>query len=171
MIVGYLITKVGGLTAIWNGFTEAMGSVWQTLKDTGTFDRVKAGFMAGINIIKTQFLVVPRAIMKALSLIPSKLLPDGWGGSIKSAQKQLEEMNSGIVNDAKANIEYAVTGVTDKPLQSASKREMLKHPSIQSKSQVEVRIKSDKPVELTQAKSDKHTEMMVDTGELLGSGF
>jgi len=187
VVVGYLITKVGGLTAIWDGFTEAMGSVWQTLKDTGTlindfitpsidgmggtFDRVKAGFMAGINIIKTQFLVIPRAIMKALSLIPSKLLPDGWGDSIKSAQKQLEEMNSGIVNDAKANIEYAVTGATDKPLQSASKREMLKHPSIQSKSQVEVRIKSDKPVEITQAKSDKHTDMMVDTGELLGSGF
>ena len=224
LVVGitYLIVKAGGIT-------EAFQMVWETFKSTaaiindlitpsvdgmgGTFDRVKAGFVAGIALIKAQFLIIPRAIMKALSLIPSKLLPDGWGENIKSAQKQLEEMNSGIVNDVKANIEYAIKGSTDspisdgkkdsfkeaqkhlkkmnvgivndvksnieyaptsntdKPLQSPAKNEMLKHPSIQSKSQVEVRIKSDKPVEITQAKSDRHTEMMVDTGELLGSGF
>ena len=127
-------------------------------------------------------------------------------------------MNSGIVNDAKTNIEYAVTGTPDDALQSLHKNKtiaaakeridhvingsdnltsnntnevdskrnirteekaapsisdnkILRHPSVQSKSQVEVRIKSDKPVEITRVKSDKNTDMMVDTGNLLGEGF
>jgi len=306
--IGYLIAKAGGITAVWKLFTEALSAVWEKLKSVaslisdivtpsvdgmgGTFDRVKAGFVAGVAVIKSQFLIIPRAIMKALSLIPSKLLPDGWGDSIKNAQIELEKMNSDIVNDAKTNIEYAISGKPDDKLQSlhqnkaiaaakekvdnvvnikdklppknkvvsVAKEKMdnvvniqdklppknkvvsvvkektdnvlniqdklplknktvndakeridhmingndnlksdntnenltkaneyeqkenpirkqvtddkiLRHPSTQSKSQVEVRIKSDKPVEITHAKSDKCTDMTVDTGDLLGTSF
>jgi hypothetical protein len=48
---------------------------------------------------------------------------------------------------------------------------MLRHPTVQSKAQVDVRIKSDKPVEIVKAESDKYTEMKVDTFDLLGMGF
>jgi len=39
---------------------------------------------------------------------------------------------------------------------------MLRHPTVQRKSQIDVRIKSDKPIEIVKAQSDKHTEMNVD---------
>ncbi|WP_022940128.1 hypothetical protein [Psychromonas hadalis] len=48
---------------------------------------------------------------------------------------------------------------------------MLRNQATQSKSLVEVRIKSDKPVEIANVQSDKHTDMMIDTGDLLGDGF
>ena len=98
---------------------------------------------------------------------------------IKSAQKQLEAMNNGIVKEAKTNIVYAFTGgeqISRKPYESIAMQSgggygMLRHPAVQSKSQVEVRIKSDKPVEIAKVHSDKNTELMLDTGELFGSGF
>ena len=48
---------------------------------------------------------------------------------------------------------------------------MLRHPTVQSKSQVDVRIKSDKPIEIVKAESDKHTDMNVGTFNLLGFSY
>lgn len=194
LLLNFLMPSLGGMggivekvKSIWNGFTDSIRSGLGSFKDIvaliadfvtpsidgmgGTFDRVKAGLVAGIALIKSHFLLLPRAIMKALSLIPNKLLPDGWGENIKKAQQQLEQMNSGVIDDVKSNIEYAVTGNADPVLNTQNNNDILRHPSIQSKSEVEVRIKSDKPVEITQAKSDKNTDVMIDTGDLLGAAF
>jgi hypothetical protein len=192
-VVTYLIVKAGGLSAVWNRFTNSIGGAWKSVKGfcslikvmllptfdsiSTTFDRVKSGLMAGVGIIKAEISLIPRAILKALSMIPDKLLPDGWGDSIKSAQKQLEAMNSDIVKETKSKFEYAFTGIEPKAKKTTETQNsfggygMLRHSAMQSKSQVEVRIKSDKPVEIVNVQSDKNTEMVLEMGDLLGGGF
>ena len=154
----YLMDKTGVLMPV-------LETLWTVFK------RIGAGIGAVVSGLMQKFLLIPRAIMKMLSLIPSKLLPDGWDDSIKSAQQKLEEFNKGLKVDAKANIKYALHGPDEfaqDPVQTPLAPNngyggMLRHPAVQSKSQVDVRIKSDKPIEIVKAESDKHTEMNVDT--------
>lgn len=65
---------------------------------------------------------------------------------------------------------YAGGGQAMLSNQSSGYGGILRHPTIQSRSQVEVRIKSDKPIEIAQVQSDKSTDLSVDTGDLVG-GF
>ncbi len=73
-----------------------------------------------------------------LFIIPNKLLPDGWGESIKSAQQKLEEMNGELVNEAKAKIAYAVNldeqgaskGEEQLHRTHVSHRDMIRHPVV-----------------------------------------
>jgi hypothetical protein len=186
----YLMNKTGVLMPVLNG-------LW------AVFKRIGAGIGAIIGAIIQNFLLIPRAIIKAISLIPDSLLPNGWGESIKLAQKDLEGFNKSIEEFGNQSINYAVNGefkethnkletVRQKIKASQSDKQgdqstsssgsapikqaggyggMLRHPTVQSKAQVDVRIKSDKPVEIVKAESDKYTEMKVDTFDLLGMGF
>ena len=189
----YLMQKMGILKPVLN-------TLWDVFKRFG----------AGIGVILSGVvkwaLMLPRAIMKAISLIPDKFLPDGWGASIKSAQAKLEAFNTDVTKFGDKSINYAVNGEfkethskverlknemnggqiqqpeqkTSLPYyagggqsmlsnQSSGYGGILRHPTVQSRSQVEVRIKSDKPVEVTQVKSDKSTDLNIDTGDLDGA--
>lgn len=143
-------------------------------------------------------LLLPRAIMKMVSMIPDKLLPDGWGQSIKTAQKNLETLDAEFAEFNNTAINYALNGEVAtnlKPLQQqikltraeapvldlaaehkaqtlqAETTSIIRSPTVESKAQVDLRIKSDKPVEITSVKSDRNTDIGVDAGNLLDLGY
>ncbi|WP_051303280.1 hypothetical protein [Psychromonas aquimarina] len=287
--MGLIIAGVAALSVGIIYLMEKMGILKPVLKTLwAVFKRIGAGIGAIISTLVQNILLLPRALMKMVSLIPDSLLPPGWGESIKSAQKDLEAFNKSVGQFGDKSINYAVNGEfkethdkletvrrqikaplqntvnapnesdrtdgNNKGLKSFAKvpfqllgtkpastynygtvspqlkethekleivkekiqgpqenklvksefkethekleivREIIKdsqqdkqtsqtaqdsvkspivqnkgysgilrHPTVQSKSQVDVRIKSDKPVEIVKAESDKHTEMNVDT--------
>jgi len=176
----YLMNKTGVLMPV-------LKALW------AVFKRIGAGIGAIIGAIIQGVLLIPRAFIKALSLIPDSLLPGDLGASIRSAQKDLDGLNKTMGQLGDKSINYAVNGefkethnklekVKQKIQTSQSESKsalfpaapitkvggyggMLRHPTVQSKSQVDVRIKSDKPVEIARAKSDKHTIMNVEVGD------
>jgi hypothetical protein len=93
----YLMNKTGVLMPVFN-------RLW------AVFKRIGAGIGAIIGAIIQNFLLIPRAIIKAISLIPDSLLPNGWGESIKLAQKDLEGFNKSIGELGNQSINYAING-------------------------------------------------------------
>ncbi|WP_051303273.1 hypothetical protein [Psychromonas aquimarina] len=287
--IGLIIAAVAALSVGIIYLMDKTGVLMPVLKTLwAVFKRIGAGIGAIVSSLVQQILMLPRAMMKMVSLIPDSLLPPGWGESIKSAQKDLEAFNKSVGQFGDKSINYAVNGefkerhdkletvkqqikapqqklvsgshelertlgnnkgqkgfaklpfqfpgtkslspynygtvspqlkethekleiVKDKIQEPQTNKQvntefkethekleivreiikdsqqdkqtnqtaqgsvrspivqnkgysgMLRHPTVQSKSQVDVRIKSDKPVEIVKAESDKHTEMNVDT--------
>ncbi len=179
---------VAGLAAVAIGLTYAY-----TKSETfrAVMDRLGAGITGMFGAILGVILLIPRAIMKMVSMIPDSLLPDGWGASIKQTQKDLEGLNTSLDKSTNKSIKFALNG--DPAIKQASKlvkgsigldlaaeatqnqivksTSIIKSPAIQSKSTVELRIKSDKPVDIAKVDTDNGTNLKIDSGDLLGSGI
>lgn len=172
VVVGYLLQKMGWLIPVLSTVVEFVS-------------RLGALLIAPFIALAGAIVGIIRLIMKMVTLMPLSLLPDSWAKNIKSAQQCVEGLGKTVNDFAETDIDYALNGERKEtleqtiksksqhsPLKSSSTENggygMLRHPTVQSKSQVDVRIKSDKPVEIIKAESDKHTEMNVDTFDLLG---
>lgn len=90
----------------------------------------------------------------------------------KEAFKSLSELQDKIAALATEGIEYAVNGDDSERLKMIREQEAIfRSPQVQSKSEVSVRILSDKPAVIDMAKTDGKTALNVDTGMLLGDVF
>lgn len=134
--------------------------------------RFGAGVMGIVNTLLQTLLLIPRGIMKAISMIPNSLLPKGWGDSIKENQKDLEAFNSKFQDFNNDAIQYALNGDQELTNNQIVKNEsIIKNPMIQSKSSVELKIQSDKPIEIAKINTNNGTDLQIDSGDLLGMSF
>ncbi|WP_373020742.1 hypothetical protein [Thiomicrorhabdus sp.] len=179
MIVGALSALAIGLTYAYlksKTFREVVGGLWEFLKRFGF------GVGAIFGELVRLFLLLPRAIMKMVSLIPDSLLPEGWGKSIKKGQKDLEAFNTRFKELNKSGMQYAINGNSDIMMNVAAagtpgqaitgqNRSIIKSPTVQSRSSVDIRVRSDKPVDIAQVQADTGTDLSVNTGDLFADGI
>lgn len=165
---------IGGLAMLAIGFTYAYQKS-ETFRNILSvvfewFQRIGVGIFGVVGKVIQAATVIPRTIMKMLSMIPDSILPEGWGQSIKNANKDLEDFNNKFKGFNKDAIKYAINGTMESSniTQNSS---ILKNPTVQSKSTVDVNIKSDKPVEVASVASDRNTDLNINNGDILSEGI
>lgn len=167
MIIGGLAALAIGLTYAYTKsqtFRKVIAGLW------GVFQRLGTGILGIIGKVIQTMMLIPRAIMKMISMIPSTLLPDGWDQSIKNAHKDLEAFNDKFKGFNQDALKYAVNGKMEST--NITKNDsILKNPIAQSKSTVDVNIKSDKPVEVASVASDRNTDLNINNGDIFSEGI
>lgn len=188
--IALITTAVGYLLYKFDLLAPALKLLFNFMKRFG------AGIVGIANTLLEFLFLIPRGIMKALSMIPKRLLPKGWGDSIKENQKDLEAFNSKFQDLNNKVINYALNGDPDEKIKDLQKKiqltrsdsplidlgsenaanqtansNIIKNPMMQSKSSVDVRILTDKPVEIARIKTDSGTDLQIDAGDLLGASF
>lgn len=181
-LIASFVIVMGYAYAKSEAFRKVIHKLWTGIK------RVGAGLKSiGINILRI-FLLIPRAILKALSVIPDNILPGGWGKQLKQSQKDIELLNKSLSDIGEKSLNYAFNGEIEsaKKLikgsigldlsnefnqQNKSANDIMKSPQLQSKSEVTVHVKSDLPTIIESVKTDGMTDIIADTGGLLDFGY
>lgn len=124
--------------------------------------RLGAGIKAiGAHILNA--LITPlRVLMKLLAAIPQSLLPDSWSQSISSMNKGLDDFSKQLSQTTANEFKYALSGKLDHSMINTASK---------SQSEVKIKIESDKPVKLDQVKSDRHTDLQLDTGNMAAFSY
>ncbi|HGV9306599.1 TPA: hypothetical protein ACNOH7_002513 [Vibrio fluvialis] len=137
-----------------------------------------------INWVKEQFIGLWDGIKKLINLLPDSLIPDGWKTGLDDAGTEVDNLANkldsikdknatlGIVTNETRNQTDRTKAYTDyqsgglpahkpyKPYQP------IKSQTLNSRSEVALTIKSDKPVTVDKAKSDKGTDLNLDVGDM-----
>lgn len=120
---------------------------------------------------------------KLINMLPDSLIPEGWKLQTEQAGEQVDKL-AGKLNKIKDK--NAKLGITTTESHNRTERQSysgyatgnlatqsqyrpyqpLATQTLKSKSEVELRIKSDKPVTVDKAKSEKGTELSLDVGSL-----
>ncbi|EKO3979859.1 hypothetical protein FNJ21_003506 [Vibrio fluvialis] len=137
-----------------------------------------------VNWVKEQFIGLWDGIKKLINLLPDSLIPDGWEKGLNAAGTEVDNLANkldsikdknatlGIVTNetrnqtdrTKAYTDYQSGGLpAHKPY---NPYQPIKSQALNSRSEVALTIKSDKPVTVDKAKSDKGTELNLDVGNL-----
>ncbi|MEL7290411.1 MAG: hypothetical protein AAGJ78_04835 [Pseudomonadota bacterium] len=153
--IAYLVDKFVGLDKVINWVKEAVSGLWSGIK-------------------------------KLINMLPDALIPDGWKLSAKNASAEVENLAKsldkvkdknatlGITTNEQHNKEartahgYQTGGLTTKQ-STYGAYQPLKGQMNKSKSEVSLTIKSDKPVTVDKANSDKHTDIDLDVGNMAWS--
>lgn len=137
-----------------------------------------------INWVKEQFIGLWDGVKKLINMLPDSLIPDGWKTGLDDAGTEVDNLANkldsikdknatlGIVTNetrnqtdrTKAYTDYQSSGLsTAKP---NNPYQPIKSQTLNSRSEVALTIKSDKPVTVDKAKSEKGTELNLDVGNL-----
>ncbi|ELV8595307.1 hypothetical protein QNE22_002685 [Vibrio fluvialis] len=137
-----------------------------------------------VNWVKEQFIGLWDGIKKLINLLPDSLIPDGWEKGLNAAGTEVENLANkldsikdknatlGIVTNetrnhtdrTKAYTDYQSGGLpAHKPY---NPYQPIMSQTLNSRSEVALTIKSDKPVTVDKAKSEKGTDLNLDVGNL-----
>ncbi|WP_075990069.1 hypothetical protein [Vibrio fluvialis] len=137
-----------------------------------------------INWVKEQFIGLWDGVKKLINLLPDSLIPDGWEKGLSSAGTEVDNLANkldsikdknatlGIVTNETRNQTDRTKAYTDgqsSGLSSAKSNnpyQPIKNQTLNSRSEVALTIKSDKPVTVDKAKSEKGTDLSLDVGNL-----
>lgn len=116
-----------------------------------------------------------------INRLPDSLIPDGWKIGTEQAGKQVDNLANKFdgIKDKNASLGITTQETTNRRetqsyhayqsgnlTSSYQAYQPLTNQTLKSKSEVELRIKSDKPVTVDKAKSEKGTELNLDVGSL-----
>lgn len=121
-----------------------------------------------------------------INTLPDALIPDGWKVSTEEAGKDIDNLADKIdgIKDKNARLGIITDDTTNRTERTNAERRDDTYPSgplpsskyasyqpltnqtIQSKSEVELRIKSDKPVTVDKVQSEKGTDLNLDVGNM-----
>lgn len=151
--ITYLVDKFVGLDKVINWVTEQFNSLWEGIK-------------------------------KLINMLPDSLIPDGWKTDLDSAGNQVDNLANKLDNIKDKNTKLGIT-TNETHNQTERKKtyadyqnggfktpsgygqyQPLKNQTLNSKSEVSLTIKSDKPVTVDKAKSDKGTDLDLNVGDL-----
>ncbi|MBY8118233.1 hypothetical protein KW542_20925 [Vibrio fluvialis] len=137
-----------------------------------------------VNWVKEQFIGLWNGIKKLINLLPDSLIPDGWEKGLNAAGTEVDNLANkldsikdknatlGIVTNetrnqterTKAYADYQSGGLpAHKPY---NPYQPIMSQTLNSRSEVALTIKSDKPVTVDKAKSDKGTDLNLDVGDM-----
>ncbi|MCE7657254.1 phage tail tape measure protein [Vibrio fluvialis] len=137
-----------------------------------------------INWVKEQFIGLWDGVKKLINMLPDSLIPDGWKTGLDDAGTEVDNLANkldsikdknatlGIVTNETRNQTDRTKAYTDGQSSglSAAKPnnpyQPIKSQTLNSRSEVALTIKSDKPVTVDKAKSDKGTDLNLDVGNL-----
>ncbi|HDM8041198.1 TPA: hypothetical protein P0E05_004328 [Vibrio fluvialis] len=137
-----------------------------------------------VNWMKEQFIGLWNGIKKLINLLPDSLIPDGWKTGLDDAGTEVDNLANkldsikdknatlGIVTNetrnqtdrTKAYTDYQSSGLS--AAKSNNPYQPIKSQTLNSRSEVALTIKSDKPVMVDKAKSEKGTDLNLDVGNL-----
>ncbi|MEI6896274.1 MAG: hypothetical protein V5786_02075 [Psychromonas sp.] len=150
---GYLIDKFIGFDVILKGVSDAIGWVWDGIK-------------------------------KLINLLPDALIPDSWKTSADAAGNEVDKLNAKLSKIKSKNVTLGVTtnetlskkqiGRQDRPSLSQNiipmaKAQPLTNQVIKSQAEVSLTIKSDKPINIDKAKSERGTNLKLNVGNMMMS--
>lgn len=152
--ITYLVDKFVGLDKVIKWVGEKVGWLWEKFK-------------------------------ALINKLPDSLIPEGWKIETEQAGKQVDSLASKLdgIKDKNAKLGITTEETTDRRETTSSQHhayqsgnlttpkryqayQPLTSQTLNSKSEVELRIKSDKPVTVDKAKSEKGTELNLDVGSL-----
>ena len=137
-----------------------------------------------INWVKEQFNSLWNGIKKLINMLPDALIPDGWktgiseaGGEVDNLANKLESIKDknatlGITTNETSNQTERRKTYSDyqnnslKTPSAYGQYQPLKSQTFNSKSEVSLTIKSEKPVTVDKAKSEKGTDLNLDVGDM-----
>jgi hypothetical protein len=162
LIVGlaYVITKFNLLTPIIDLANKAFNALWEGIKS------MASGFYGIMGHIVGGIFWLIEKVLQGVDSIPKELLPDSWGKGITEAHEGVKKLRESIQNNADFHL-----GIDEQSKMLNEQEAIFKNATLQSKSTVDIRIQSDKPVTIEGAKTDSRTDLNVDAGMLLGSVF
>ncbi|MBY8174297.1 hypothetical protein KW520_02465 [Vibrio fluvialis] len=137
-----------------------------------------------INWVKEQFIGLWDGVKKLINMLPDSLIPDGWKTGLDDAGTEVDNLANkldsikdknatlGIVTNetrnqtdrTKAYTDYQSSGLS--AAKPNNPYQPIKSQTLNSRSEVALTIKSDKPVTVDKAKSDKGTDLNLDVGNL-----
>ncbi|WP_158108516.1 hypothetical protein [Vibrio furnissii] len=137
-----------------------------------------------INWVKEQFIGLWDGVKKLINMLPDSLIPDGWKTGLNDAGTEVDNLANkldsikdknatlGIVTNetrnqtdrTKAYTDYQSSGLS--AAKPNNPYQPIKSQTLNSRSEVALTIKSDKPVTVDKAKSEKGTELNLDVGNL-----
>lgn len=92
-------------------------------------------------------------------------------GSKNASQGKLLKLTKANAPLLNLNAEHKALQTRLAANNNAPGQSIIKSQAVNSKAQVELKIKSDKPVQISSVSTDKNTQIGIDTGSVLGSGF
>ena len=137
-----------------------------------------------INWVKEQFNSLWNGIKKLINMLPDALIPDGWKTGISEAGNEVDNLANKLENIKDKN---ATLGITTNETSNQTERKKtysdyqtesfsapgsygqykpLTSQTLNSKSEISLTVKSDKPVTVDKAKSDKGTDIDLNLGDL-----
>ncbi|MBD0786422.1 hypothetical protein HUO09_08685 [Vibrio sp. Y2-5] len=137
-----------------------------------------------INWVKEQFNSLWNGIKKLINMLPDSLIPDGWKTGISEAGSEVDNLANKLENIKDKN---ATLGITTNETHNQTERKKtyadyqnsslktpstydqyqpLKNQTLNSKSEVSLTIKSEKPVTVDKAKSEKGMDLNLDLGDM-----
>ncbi|NOI79231.1 hypothetical protein F0237_01055 [Vibrio tubiashii] len=153
--ITYLVDKFYGLDKVMKAIGEGISWLWNEFK-------------------------------KLINMLPDSLIPDNWKLQTEQAGEQVDRLANKLnkIKDKNAKLGITTTenhnrterqgysGYATGNLATQSQYrpyQPLAPQTMKSKSEVELRIKSDKPVTIDKAKSEKGTELNLDVGNMVNS--
>ncbi|PNH91360.1 hypothetical protein [Vibrio diazotrophicus] len=137
-----------------------------------------------INWVKEQFNSLWNGIKKLINMLPDALIPDGWKTGISEAGSEVDNLANKLesIKDKNATLGITTNETTNqterkktyadyqnnslKTPRAYGQYQPLKNQTLNSKSEVSLTIKSDKPVTVDKAKSEKGTDLNLDVGDM-----
>ncbi len=137
-----------------------------------------------INWVKEQFNSLWNGIKKLINMLPDSLIPDGWKTNISEASSEVDNLTTKLDSIKDKNAKLGITTnethnqterkKTYSDYQSGgfktpsgySQYQPLKNQTLNSKSEISLTVKSDKPVTVDNAKSEKGTDLNLDVGDM-----
>ncbi|PNI06202.1 hypothetical protein C1N32_04170 [Vibrio diazotrophicus] len=137
-----------------------------------------------INWVKEQFNSLWNGIKKLINMLPDALIPDGWKTGISEAGSEVDNLANKLESIKDKN---ATLGITTNETSNQTERKKtysdyqtesfsapgsygqykpLTSQTLNSKSEISLTVKSDKPVTVDKAKSDKGTDIDLNLGDL-----
>ncbi|PNH98423.1 hypothetical protein [Vibrio diazotrophicus] len=137
-----------------------------------------------INWVKEQFNSLWNGIKKLINMLPDALIPDGWKTGISEAGNEVDNLANKLESIKDKN---ATLGITTNETSNQTERKKtyadyqtesfsapgsygqykpLTSQTLNSKSEISLTVKSDKPVTVDKAKSDKGTDLDLNVGDL-----
>ncbi|MUH96340.1 hypothetical protein GNP63_07215 [Aliivibrio fischeri] len=151
--ISYLIDKFIGFDVILKAVNQAIGWVWDGIKSM-------------------------------INMLPDALIPDGWQTSVEDAGKEVDKLSTKLskmkdkntklgITTTESQTQTIATSYHSQPKQSLSgniipmsKATPLTNQTVKSQAEVALTIKSDKPVTIDKAKSEKGTDLSLNVGNM-----
>ncbi|ACH66750.1 conserved hypothetical protein [Aliivibrio fischeri MJ11] len=117
-------------------------------------------------------------------MLPDALIPDGWKTSVEDAGKEVDKLSTKLnkVKDKNAKLGITTTESQTQTIATSyhnqskqglsnniipmSKATPLTNQTVKSQAEVALTIKSDKPVTIDKAKSEKGTDLSLNVGNM-----
>ncbi|EKO3414817.1 hypothetical protein N2V14_004169 [Vibrio fluvialis] len=137
-----------------------------------------------VNWVKEKFIGLWDGIKKLINLLPDSLIPDGWEKGLNAAGTEVDNLANKLdsIKDKNATLGIVTNETTNQTERrktysdyqtgnfsapgSYGQYKPLTSQTLNSKSEISLTVKSDKPVTVDKAKSDKGTDLDLNVGDL-----